>query len=116
MTDSFVAGMRAKLLGLREEIESVAESSGEASEVVELDQARVGRLSRMDAMQAQAMSQESGRRRELMLQNIAAALERIDKGEFGHCQTCEESIERRRLEFDPTVVLCIKCATRAEQH
>ena len=115
MSDSFIPDMRAKLLGLRDELESVAASGDEASGVVELDQSRVGRLSRMDAMQAQAMSQESGRRREMMLQRIGDALERIDNGDYGRCQTCEEDIDRRRLEFDPTAVLCIDCATKAEQ-
>jgi DnaK suppressor protein len=115
MSDSFVADMRAKLLGIREELESVAALGDEASGVVELDQARVGRLSRMDAMQAQAMSQASGRRRELMLVKIASALERIDNNDYGLCQSCEEPINCKRLEFDPTAVLCIDCATKAEQ-
>lgn len=115
MSDSFIADMRVKLLGIREDLESVAALGDDASGVVELDQARVGRLSRMDAMQAQAMSQESGRRREMMLQKVAAALDRIDNGDYGLCQTCEEMIDRRRLEFDPTAVLCIDCATKAEQ-
>jgi DnaK suppressor protein len=115
MSDLFIEEMRAKLLELRMELESVAKSGDEASQVVQLDQARVGRLSRMDAMQAQAMSQASGRRREIMLQKIAAALERIDNDDYGICQTCEEMINLRRLEFDPTAALCIDCATQAEQ-
>lgn len=115
MTESFIVEMREKLLELRAELESVADSADEASQVVQLDQARVGRLSRMDAMQAQAMSQASGRRREVMLKRIAAALERIDSDDYGDCRTCEESIDRKRLEFDPTAVLCIDCATKAEQ-
>jgi len=115
MSDSFITDMRAKLLELREELESVAATSEDSSEIVELDQARVGRLSRMDALQAQAMSQASGRRREMMLQKISAALERIVNGDYGRCQTCEEMINRKRLEFDPTAVLCIECATKAEQ-
>ena len=114
MSDPFLVEMRDKLIGLRDELESVADSGDKASEVVELDQARVGRLSRMDAMQAQAMSQASVRRREIMLQNITAAIERIDNGDYGGCNSCEEPIDRRRLEFDPTAVLCIDCATKAE--
>ena len=91
------------------------ETGKEAAQIVELDQASVGRVSRMDAMQAQAMSQESGRRREMMLRKIAAALKRIDNGNFGHCQSCEEPIHRKRLEFDATTLLCIQCAQKAEQ-
>ncbi len=115
MSDHFIPGMRAKLLELREEIESVAATRDESSQIVELDQARVGRLSRMDAMQAQAMSQASGRRQEMMLQKIAAALERIDNENYGLCLACDEIIDRNRLEFDPTAALCIECATKAEQ-
>ena len=115
MADSFITDMRAKLLALREELESAAAAAGDSSKIVELDQARVGRLSRMDAMQAQAMSQASARRRELMLKKISAALKRIENGDYGLCKSCEEMIDRKRIEFDPTAVLCIECATKAEQ-
>ena len=115
MSDTFLTDMRTKLLDLQIELESVVAISDDSSQIVELDQARVGRLSRMDALQAQAMSQASGRRRELMLQNISAALERIVNDDYGHCQSCDEMISRKRLEFDPTASLCIECATKAEQ-
>jgi DnaK suppressor protein len=69
----------------------------------------------MDAMQAQQMAQASGRRRELMLHRVTAALARIENGDYGICQSCDESINPRRLEFDPTAVLCIQCASKAEQ-
>ena len=83
MPDSFYAEMRDKLLALPKELQSVAETTDESSQVVELDQARVGRLSRMDAMQAQAMSQASGRRREQTLKKISTALERIENDDYG---------------------------------
>ena len=115
MSDLFIADMRARLLKLREDLESVATTGDRSSQVVELDQTRMGRLSRMDAMRAQAMSQESGRRREMMLRKIAAAIERIDNSNFGLCQSCEEPIHPKRLEFDATTLLCIQCAQKAEQ-
>ena len=115
MNRHFADEMRARLFELRDELESTAATGDKSSRVVELDQSRVGRLSRMDAMQAQAMAQASGHRRKLMLQKIAAALARIDSGNFGSCQSCEETINRKRLEFDPTVVLCINCASEAEK-
>lgn len=110
----FVSEMRARLLALRQELETATVASEESSQVVELDQARVGRLSRMDAMQAQQMAQASGRRRELMLRKITASLARIGRGDYGVCQSCDESINPKRLEFDPTAVLCIQCANKAE--
>ena len=111
----FLIEMREKLLAMREDLDAVSATADESSQVVELDQARIGRLSRMNAMQAQAMSQASGRRRKIMLEQITAALGRIDNEDYGNCLTCEESINRKRLEFDPTAILCIECATRAEQ-
>ena len=107
--------MQRKLIALREELQSVATTSDAASQVVELDQAKVGRLSRMDALQAQAMSQASGRRREMTLRMIERALRRIDENDFGACQNCDEPISRKRLEFDPAVECCIECATKFEQ-
>jgi DnaK suppressor protein len=68
---------------MREELEELAETGGTAADVVELDQARVGRLSRMDALQSQAMSQASGRRREQLRKSIDAALARIENDEYG---------------------------------
>ena len=115
MSESFETDMRKRLIELREELEAVAATGDESSQVVELDQTRQGRLSRMDAMQAQAMSQESARRREMTLKNIAAAIARLDDGTFGLCQSCDEPINRKRLEFDPTARLCIQCAEEAER-
>ena len=115
MPEPINADMRERLLELRQELESVAATSKESSQVVELDQAKVGRLSRMDAMQAQQMAQASGRRRELMLRQISAALQRSENNDYGYCQSCEEPIPQKRLEFDPTALLCIHCASEAER-
>jgi DnaK suppressor protein len=83
--------MREKLLKLRKDIESIAAIGDESESIVELDQAKVGRLSRMDALQGQAMAKASGQRREIMLRNIDAALKRIDNGDYGICRDCDAS-------------------------
>lgn len=106
---------RQELLALRQEILDANETEEDSSSIVELDQSRVGRLSRMDAMQGQAMSVEMKRRRKASLQKIASALERIDDGDFGTCEECGEEIAVARLELDPSLTLCIRCATEAEQ-
>ena len=105
---------RDRLLALKEELEGIAETGDDASAVVELDQTKVGRLSRMDAMQAQAMAQASSQRREQLLRQIDAALQRLDDDDYGFCQECGEAINPKRLEFDPTALLCIDCANKAE--
>lgn len=82
---------------------------------VELDQTRVGRLSRMDAMQQQAMARAAARRTELELQRLRSALDRLRAGEYGYCVKCEEEIAAGRLRADPATLLCIDCARAAEK-
>jgi DnaK suppressor protein len=102
-------------LQLQQELLLQQETAEDSARVVELDQTSIGRLSRMDALQGQAMSQEQSRRRQRELQRIAAALRRLDAGEYGDCRDCGEPIDVRRLEMDPAATTCIQCATAREQ-
>lgn len=77
---------------------------------VELDQARVGRLTRMDAMQQQAMSQAAARLADLERQRIQSALGRMQSGDYGYCIICDDEIADGRLRFDPSILTCISCA------
>ena len=77
---------------------------------VELDQTSVGRLSRMDAMQQQAMASAQSRRRAGRLKAIELALKRMDEDEYGWCQDCGEAIAEGRLELDPCVARCVDCS------
>ena len=98
---------------LAEELTQLSDTDADSWDdrgTVTLDQQSVGRLSRMDAMQRQAMAQATSRRRAQRRQRILAALARIDEGEFGFCQDCGEPIPPARLELDPTVSGCVSCA------
>lgn len=106
--------LRERLERLRRQLEAELEGGREAGATVELDQARVGRLSRMDALQAQAMSRETSRRTSVRLAKIDAALARVDSGEYGYCDTCGEQINPLRLDADPLATLCIHCASLQE--
>lgn len=101
---------RHRLLALKVQLEAMERSAAEDVQPVELDQARVGRLSRMDAMQAQEMAQETARRRQRQLAAIDGALRRIDSGDYGYCYICGEDIDPGRLAADPTSTRCIRCA------
>ena len=101
---------KTRLLALQAELEDRAEHNMDALGTVELDQNRVGRLSRMDALQGQQMAQEAERRRLLKLQQIAGALQRLEQGDFGFCYVCEDDIALERLRFDPTLTRCVKCS------
>jgi len=108
-----IAAMKARLDSRRAELEAMI-ASGEAQRTeAELEQQREGRLARMDALQRQAVDQETARRRANELSRVKAAQERIDAGEYGWCTACDEPIAARRLENDPSAALCIECARKA---
>jgi DnaK suppressor protein len=99
------------LLARQAELEEEDRISAEGREPVTLQQDSVGRLSRMDAMQQQAMAQAQERRRSAERVRIKAALERLDEGDWGYCTTCGSDIAPARLMHDPSVLTCIGCAT-----
>ncbi|MBW4710296.1 TraR/DksA C4-type zinc finger protein [Roseobacter sp. YSTF-M11] len=81
----------------------------DGQKTVTLDQQAVGRLSRMDALQNQAMAQAQARRRQVERQKIAAALVRLDAGDYGYCTDCGEEIAPARLAADPAIARCLEC-------
>ena len=104
-----IVAFRKILVALREELKHLNDSSSEAADTVTLDQSKVGRLSRMDAMQAQQMAQETTRRRKLQLQKIEVALRRVETNEYGYCFKCGNEIGEVRLNIDPTSTRCLVC-------
>jgi DnaK suppressor protein len=96
-----------------ETLRAASETTAENRRPVELDQTSVGRLSRMDAMQVQAMALATERRRHEEARRVEAAIRRIDEGEYGYCIACGEEIAAKRLGVDPTVPTCIRCASGA---
>lgn len=109
MNATDIETFRQKLLQLRTELDAGQVASEESTRTVELDQASVGRLSRMDALQAQEMALETRRRRQHQLQKIEGALRRMASGEYGNCFICGQAIDSRRLAVDPTHTRCIHC-------
>lgn len=109
-SDLDLAAIRRALETERDELLAVSDSAAEERRPVELDQQSVGRLSRMDAMQVQAMAQAVEARRQGRLQRIEAALKRLDSDDFGYCDDCGEEIPAKRLEIDPTTQRCVDCA------
>jgi len=103
---------RARLLARRDELENLSDISGDQRGVVALDQQSVGRLSRMDALQQQAMAQATERKRIAEIARIDHALHLLAEGDYGFCETCGEEIAPKRLEADPSIAVCVKCAAR----
>lgn len=94
------------------EIAARSVATEESRDTVTLDQQSVGRLSRMDAMQQQAMASATQQRRDAEAARLRAALRRLSDGEFGYCDTCGDDIARKRLELNPAAMLCIGCASQ----
>jgi DnaK suppressor protein len=108
-----LAALRAALVARLEDLRAASDTTAENRRPVELDQTSIGRVSRMDAMQVQAMAVATDRRRHEEMQRVEAAIKRIDEGEYGTCISCGEEIAVKRLEVDPTVATCIACASGA---
>ncbi|MBA4742403.1 MAG: molecular chaperone DnaK [Azoarcus sp.] len=105
---------RARITGDLQNLEESLREAESAGRTVMLDQASVGRLSRMDAMQQQAMAQELRARLITSRRRLQAALARIDAGSFGHCCQCDAEIDPKRLTHDPAAVFCPDCVAERE--
>jgi DnaK suppressor protein len=117
MTDASpdLVALRAAFVDRLESLHAASETTAENRRPVELDQTSVGRLSRMDAMQGQAMALATERRRHEEARRIEAAIKRIDEGEYSYCSSCGEEIAAKRLKADPTIATCISCASGASR-
>jgi len=112
MDEENLEPIRQLLLKIKSKLQEQEKTSKETSKPVELDQTKVGRISRMDAMQAQQMALDASRRRQLQLVKIKSAFQRINSSEYGYCLGCDEDIDIRRLMVDPTNTHCIECAEK----
>jgi DnaK suppressor protein len=102
--------LEAELSQVSEMLAQAALSAG----TVTLDQASVGRVSRIDAIQQQAMAIESRERLAVRVRRIEATLNRINAGTFGSCCSCGAGVEPERLQLDATTVFCADCQRERE--
>lgn len=109
-TEPDIGHFKQRLLKEKEDLLALQETRDSSTATVVLDQSSVGRLSRMDALQQQAMAQTTRQRAETALRRIEAALRRCEDGSYGYCLECDEPINERRLELDPAAAFCIACA------
>lgn len=105
---------RQQLLALRDQL-LADDAAAEADRApVTLDQESVGRLSRIDAMQVQAMALALALAAQLHRQaernRIDAALRRLDTGDYGWCVRCGDEIQAKRLDHAPASTMCLACA------
>lgn len=101
---------RTLLEARKNELTASIDNAAESAAPVELDQQVQGRLSRMDAIQGQAMAQATIERRRVEVAQIEAAFSRMEEDEFGYCVECGEEIVVKRLELNPAIARCVECA------
>jgi len=109
LSESQHAALTERLRELKVDLELQLADLELSAKPVELDQASVGRLSRMDAIQQQAMALASRRNLHTRLSRCLVALGAVDRDEYGVCRSCEEPIGYRRLSAYPEAPLCIAC-------
>ncbi|HEY5602152.1 MAG TPA: TraR/DksA C4-type zinc finger protein [Gammaproteobacteria bacterium] len=114
MTADELQAFKTKLLERKAQLLAIAQSADDAAATVELDQTRQGRLSRMDALQGQAVAIAAKNRRNQEVSRIEQALQRIEKDDYGYCQRCDNEIAAQRLEFDMSALFCKRCAEELE--
>ena len=111
MNDARMTQLRQQITERLAQIDAENALGREAQGVVTLDQQSVGRLSRMDALQNQAMAKAQQTRRDTERLRLEQALRRMDEDEYGWCEDCGEDIALARLQLDPAATRCVSCAS-----
>lgn len=106
--------LQQDLQALIEQLRTLLQSSEEGSQPVDLGQP-IGRLSRMDAVQQQHMTQANRGAAEQRLKQAEAALSRLADQNYGLCLDCGEDIGFVRLKVRPEALLCITCQGQRER-
>lgn len=115
LTAAQVATQRAALDQLKLDLKSQLAANANAAKPVELDQTAVGRISRVDAMQHQAMAQATRQAMLIQVQQCDAALQAIARGEYGVCRKCDAPIGIKRLTVKPEAPFCLSCQGAADR-
>lgn len=120
LTQTQLKELKEILLVMQDETLDSLQLVANTAQPIKLDQNKVGRLSRMDAIQGQAIAQASTQRQKQKLTLIVKALDRLEKSkgkvltDYGRCEECDEWIAIGRLKVDPMAQCCINCAQKLE--
>ena len=115
LTASQISSLTASLKLLLNDLHAQIELASPAASAVILDQSKVGRLSRMDAMQHQHMAESTLLQTKQRLKLVQKALNKLSNEDYGYCELCDELITFARLQARPEAQLCLKCQSQQEQ-
>lgn len=72
----------------------------------------IGRLTRMEAISSQGISEASLNAAKVKLTKLEKALKKVDLPEFGICARCSNPIPQGRILLMPENILCVSCAEK----
>lgn len=107
--------LQSMLETLQNDLENLLDISKDAGSTVALDQSKVGRLSRMDALQQQAMAQANRADHTNRLHQVKQALNLMSEGDYGYCEACGKRIPLQRLLVKPESAYCVACQSKLEK-
>lgn len=110
MDETFVNQMRERLQARAAELRDMISRMDGTTAPVSPNNA-IGRLTRLDAMQATSMRRAVARDHDVELQNVGRALKAIAASKYGICRRCKEHIDRARLRAKPEAFLCLACTS-----
>jgi DnaK suppressor protein len=107
-------GFRRRLQQRQGELRELLERAPQDTSAVAPDNA-IGRLTRMEAMQAGYVTEALRREHQKELARIERALQAIDDESFGTCRRCGDELPLGRLEAKPDALLCVPCTEARER-
>ena len=111
MDDEARVELKEKIIAEIEVQKHLIQSFTETSKPVAPDNA-IGRLTRMEAISSQGISEASLNSSRTKLVKLEKALSKIDLPEFGICLHCSAPIPQGRIMLMPENVLCVSCAEK----
>ncbi|TYB33819.1 MAG: hypothetical protein FXF49_04315 [Flexistipes sinusarabici] len=107
--------VKNQIVGLIKELESEIAEFAENYQTVAPDNA-IGRLTRMEAMQAQNINNATLNNKRKRLIRLKDTLGKIDSPHFGECKACGEEIEINRLRASPEANVCSECIRQNQKN
>ena len=74
----------------------------------------IGRLTRMEAISAKSVNENSLGKARTRLARLEQALAKLDSPYFGICRECGEAIPAGRIMLMPESTMCVQCASELD--
>ena len=114
LTKAQLEKFKATLLEKRMRLLKEAQRTLNSEMVIEPDE-RMDEVDQASSEYMQAFSFRLRGRERFLMDKIEHALRKIEAGEYGICEECEEAITLKRLQARPEAQLCIQCKEAQER-